>query len=72
MSNEQNNQRQGAPYPDYHPLIDGRRAGYGDEEIATCDDCGRPFLAAEAGYSRYTGAPICPPCLALQVAEGKE
>lgn len=55
-----------APYPDYHPLVDGRRAGYGDEEVSTCDECGRPFLAAEASWSVWNGRPICPRCAAIQ------
>jgi formylmethanofuran dehydrogenase subunit E len=63
MSNEQNN------YPDYHPLIDGRRAGYGDEEVYTCDECGKPFLAEEAAWSIWNGQPICPRCHRIQQEE---
>jgi hypothetical protein len=70
MSNEQKQQRQGAPSPDAHPLIDGWRAWYGDEaELYTCDECGRPFLAEEACYSKWNGAPICPRCARIQQAE---
>lgn len=58
-----------APYPDLHLLVDGWRACYGDEEVETCDECARPFLAAEASWSRWTGKPICPRCAAVQQAD---
>lgn len=62
MSNEQQS------YPEVHPLIDGRRVCYGEEEVSTCNDCGRPFLAEEACWSKWNGEPICPRCEALQKA----
>jgi hypothetical protein len=58
-----------ASSPEVHPLVDGRRACYGDAEVETCDECARPFLAEETCYSRWTGKPICPACKQVQDAE---
>ena len=60
---------EGDPASDSHPLVDGLRAGFGDEEVATCDACGRLFLAEEASSSIWNGRPICPRCEGIQQAE---